>query len=189
MTPITRRFLAPAIAALAAASLLAACGSGGSDAKSTTTAATGSGPSAIPVTPANAEGCRTAKAAAAQKFDDAPDPKPPTKGETSIKVTDDIPGCGDLVKATSTVKVHYILKSKSSGEVVDSSWQRFEPYDVTLGQARVISGWEKGIPGMRAGGRRTLVLGPKYGYGAAGDPPSIAANDTLIFVIDALAVS
>ena len=189
MTPITRRFLAPAIAALAAISLLAACGSGGSDAKSTTTAATGSGPSAIPVTPANAEGCRTAKAAAAQKTADAPIPEPPAKDETSIKVTDDIPGCGDLVKATSTVKVHYIVKSKSSGEVVDSSWQRSEPYDLILGQGSVISGWEKGIPGMRAGGRRTLVLGPTYGYGATGKPPSIAANDTLIFVIDALAVS
>lgn len=189
MTPITRRFLAPALAALAAATLLAGCGSeSGSGAKTTTTVAA-SGEDSIPVTPADAEGCRTAKKASAQTIGDAPDPKPPTKDETSIRAIDDIPGCGELVKATSTVKVHYTLKSKSTGQVVDSSWQRSEPYDVALGQQSVISGWDKGIPGMRAGGRRTLILGPDYGYGAGGSPPSIAANDTLIFVIDALAVS
>ncbi len=189
MTPTSRRFMAPALTALLAAALLAGCGSeSGSDAQTTTTEAA-SGEASIPVTPANAKGCRTAKVATAQTISDAPDPTPPKKAETSIRATDDIAGCGDLVKATSTVKVHYILKAKSTGQVVDSSWQRAEPYDVTLGQGAVISGWDKGIPGMRAGGRRTLILGPDYGYGATGSAPSIAANDTLIFVIDALAVS
>ena len=136
--------------------------------------------------PAEAE-CRTVEAAAAEKT--APDPTVPAKGITGIEKSDDIIGCGDEVAADSAVQVHYVLKSQSSGEVVDSSWERGAPFDVTLGQQQVIAGWEEGIPGMRAGGWRTLVLGPDYGYGEAGSPPDIAPNDTLVFVVDVLSVT
>ncbi len=131
--------------------------------------------------------CRTVEAAAAETT--APDPTVPADAATGLEKVDDIVGCGDEVLADSTVQVHYVLKSQSSGAVVDSSWERGAPFDVTLGQQQVISGWEEGIPGMRAGGRRTLVLGPDYGYGAAGSPPDIAPNDTLVFVVDVLSVS
>ena len=131
--------------------------------------------------------CRTVEAAQAETT--APDPAVPAKAITGIEKSDDIIGCGDEVQADSAVQVHYVLKSKSSGAVVDSSWERGAPFDVTLGQQQVISGWEEGIPGMRAGGRRTLVLGPDYGYGAAGSPPDIAPNDTLVFVVDVLSVN
>ena len=157
-------------------------GSGGSN-SSTTPRPT---PPPIPTTPADAPGCRTPEAAKAETT--APDPAAPTQAETSIAVTDDIAGCGALVKATSTVTVQYVLKARSSGQTVDSSWKRGQPFDVQLGQGQVIPGWDDGIPGMRAGGRRTLVIGPDFAYGAAGRPPQIAASDTLLFTIDVLSV-
>ncbi len=131
--------------------------------------------------------CRTVEAALAEKT--APDPTVPEEGITGIEKSDDIVGCGDEVEDDSAVQVHYVLKSQASGEVVDSSWERGAPFDVTLGQQQVIKGWDEGIPGMRAGGRRTLVLGPDYGYGAAGSPPDIAPGDTLVFVVDVLSVN
>ena len=153
-----------------------------------TTAVTGGAKApSVPQTPANAKGCRTAQQAAAQTK--APAIAAPAKAETSIRVVDNIPGCGALATSSSKVKVQYILKAKSTGQVVDSSWSRNQPFDLTLGQGSVISGWELGIPGMRVGGERTLYLGPTYGYGPAGSPPSIGANDTLVFVIDLLSVS
>ncbi|MCU1355172.1 MAG: peptidyl-prolyl cis-trans isomerase [Acidimicrobiales bacterium] len=212
----TRSPLFAAVCLLATTVLLGACGSSagsdasvdakahasgtgattttGADTPTSTEAAGATGgssapgtPPLIPQTPANAKGCRTPEEAAAEKT--APDPDPPAKPETSIRVVDDIPGCGDPVTSTSTAKVQYLLKSKSSGKVVDSSWSRNEPFDVMLGQGQVISGWDLGIPGMRAGGRRTLYLGPDYGYGANGAGGDIAPNDTLVFVVDVLSVS
>jgi peptidylprolyl isomerase len=58
----------------------------------------------------------------------------------------------------------------------------------TFGLNQVISGWQQGIPGMKVGGRRLLVIPPDLGYGAAGGGP-IGPNETLIFVVDLLAVS
>lgn len=202
-----RRLLAT-VAAVGAIAVLAGCGSSdGSDASGdpgagATTVVDDAGgatsvvgnagdepvvPPDIPVTPEGADGCRTAEDAQAET--EAPDPAVPTEDATSVSVTDDIAGCGDLVEDTSTVEVQYVLKSKSSGEVVDSSWERGEPFEVGLGQGQVIPGWDLAIPGMRGGGRRTLVLGPDYAYGAQGNPPQIASGDTLVFVVDALTVS
>ena len=169
----TRRLLLTAASLVVAASLLGACGSSGGDAVQTKTSPTKTSP---------AKGCRTAAKAKAQTK--APKVDPPSKAVTGIHKVDGIVGCGAVVKATSTVTVQYILKSKSSGQVVDSSWSRNEPFDVTLGQGQVISGWDQGIPGMRVGGERTLTLGPDAGYGPQGSPPAIAANDTLVFVMD-----
>lgn len=166
---------ATAIAVVVLALGATACGSEG-----------GSSDEAVATADTEAE-CRTVADAAAETT--APDPTVPADAVTGIEKVDDIIGCGDEVLADSTVQVHYVLKSQSSGAVVDSSWERGAPFDVTLGQQQVISGWEEGIPGMRAGGRRTLVLGPDYGYGAAGSPPDIAPNDTLVFVVDVLSVS
>ena len=138
-----------------------------------------------PVTPANADGCRDAGKAAA--VNSAPSVNVPDDLAKAPFATDDIPGCGPLVKSGDTVWVGYVLKSGASGKVVDDSWKAGTPLNFVLGQGQVIKGWDKGIPGMRVGGRRTLVIPAKYGYGAAGNPPAIAKNDTLIFVIDALA--
>jgi peptidylprolyl isomerase len=73
----------------------------------------------------------------------------------------------------------------STGEVVESSWSG-DP--ATFGLNQVILGWQQGIPGMKVGGRRLLVIPPDLGYGASGGGP-IAPNETLIFVVDLIAIS
>lgn len=86
------------------------------------------------------------------------------------------------------VTVHYVGVSYSTGEEFDASWNSGQPFPFVLGQALVIPGWEQGVVGMRVGGSRQLVIPPDLAYGPAGRPPVIAPNETLIFVIDLLAV-
>jgi peptidylprolyl isomerase len=76
--------------------------------------------------------------------------------------------------------VHYQLISWKSGEVLQSSWQS-QPIDFPLGG--VIAGWQQGMPGMKVGGRRLLVIPPELAYGASGSGP-IGPNETLAFVVD-----
>jgi peptidylprolyl isomerase len=81
------------------------------------------------------------------------------------------------------VSAHYVGLSWSSGAQFDASWDRGAPLDLPLG--RVIAGWQEGIPGMRPGGRRVLVIPPEMAYGDAPPPGSgIAPGETLVFVID-----
>ena len=74
--------------------------------------------------------------------------------------------------------------SWSNGKEFDSSWKRHQTFPFTLGQGSVIQGWDHGVVGMKAGGRRMLVIPPDLAYGASGSPPSIGPNETLVFVID-----
>ena len=62
------------------------------------------------------------------------------------------------------------------------------PFPVQLGSGSVIPGWEKGLLGIKKGGRRKLTIPPELGYGAEGYPPDIPPNETLVFVIDAIEV-
>ncbi|MEY3254627.1 MAG: hypothetical protein RJA01_633 [Actinomycetota bacterium] len=111
----------------------------------------------------------------------APEGTPPAQ-----LVTEDIfVGDGATAQPNSTLTVHYTLMAWSTGEVVESSWVGEA---ATFGLNQVISGWQQGIPGMKVGGRRLLVIPPDLGYGAAGGGP-IGPNETLIFVVDLLAVS
>jgi len=82
--------------------------------------------------------------------------------------------------------VHYTLIAWSTGKVVDSSWDGGSPATFPLGQ--VIKGWQEGIPGMKVGGRRLLVIPPDLGYGAAGGG-AIGPNETLIFVVDVVGIA
>lgn len=97
-------------------------------------------------------------------------------------------GTGAEAKAGDEVTVQYVGVGYDSEEEFDSSWSRNEPFPVTLGAGGVIPGWEQGIEGMKVGGRRELIIPPNLAYGSAGYPPSIGPNETLIFVIDLLAV-
>jgi len=74
--------------------------------------------------------------------------------------------------------------SRLNGTKFDSSRDRDKPFDFPLGKGQVIKGWDMGLVGMRVGGRRELIIPPSLGYGASSQGPSIAANDTLIFVVD-----
>jgi len=177
------------VAGAVAAALLAGCSSSSSTKVSTKGASSGGKvvtgtADSIPVTPANAKGCRTPEALA--KVTTAPTVTIPKDLKTAPYVTDDIPGCGKVLASGANVTMQYVLKSTTTGQIVDSSWKSGQPFTFQLGSGQVIPGWDKGIPGMRAGGRRTLVLPPADAYGAAGSPPAIPADDTLVFVIDAV---
>jgi peptidylprolyl isomerase len=97
-----------------------------------------------------------------------------------------IEGKGAVAAATSTLTVHYVLASWSTGKVIQSSWTTGSP--ATFPLAQVIPGWQKGMPGMKEGGRRLLVIPPALGYGAQGAGP-IGPNETLIFVVDLVKVA
>lgn len=101
-----------------------------------------------------------------------------------LEIQDMIEGDGPTAEASSTVKVHYLGVDFESGEEFDSSWSRGEPIDFPL--AALVKGWQEGIPGMKVGGRRKLVVPPALAYGTAGGHP--LSGRTLVFVIDLLGV-
>lgn len=108
-----------------------------------------------------------------------PDGPPPQ----DLVVVDLVEGEGVQVPAGATVTTHYVGVSwKNQGMQFDASWDRGTPIQFPL--AGVIRGWTDGIPGMRVGGRRLLIVPPEQGYGAQSPTPTIASNDTLVFVID-----
>lgn len=116
----------------------------------------------------------------------APEISAPQGNPPAQLVTEDIfLGDGAEAGPNSTLTVHYTLMAWSTGEIVESSWVG-DP--ATFGLNQVITGWQEGIPGMKVGGRRLLVIPADKGYGAAGGGP-IGPNETLIFVVDLLAVS
>jgi peptidylprolyl isomerase len=97
-------------------------------------------------------------------------------------------GTGAEAKSGDKVTVQYVGVGYDSEEEFDSSWSRNEPFSFKLGGGEVIQGWEQGVEGMKVGGRRELLVPGKLAYGAAGSPPKIGPNETLIFAIDLLAV-
>ena len=99
-----------------------------------------------------------------------------------------IEGSGVEAKAGDEVTVQYVGVGYESGEQFDASWDRGEPFTFTLGAGEVIPGWDQGVEGMKVDGRRELIIPPKLAYGAAGAPPAIGPNETLVFVIDLLSV-
>lgn len=117
---------------------------------------------------------------------EAPTITAPVGDAPSELVTEDvIAGTGAEASANSTLTVHYTLMAWSTGQIVESSWGG-DP--ATFGLNQVIVGWQQGIPGMKEGGRRLLVIPPVLGYGEAGGGP-IGPNETLIFVVDLIKVS
>jgi peptidylprolyl isomerase len=95
-------------------------------------------------------------------------------------------GTGDEAKTGDTVDVHYLGVDFESGEEFDSSWGRGQSVNFPL--RSLIAGWQEGIPGMKVGGRRQLVVPPELAYGPAGSGHRLSGR-TLIFVIDLLGVS
>ena len=96
-------------------------------------------------------------------------------------------GTGAVAKAGDRLTVQYVGVGFDSKETFESTWTD-KPYIFTLGGGEVIPGMEKGIEGMKAGGRREMVIPGKLAYGAEGVAPAIGPNETLIFVVDLLAV-
>lgn len=99
-----------------------------------------------------------------------------------------VEGTGPVAKSGDKVTVQYVGVGFDTEKEFDSSWSRNEPFSFTLGAGEVIKGWDKGVEGMKVGGRRELLLPGNLAYGPAGSPPKIGPNETLIFVIDLLEV-
>lgn len=104
-----------------------------------------------------------------------------------LKIADLKVGEGAEARSGTTVSVHYV-GTFANGVKFDSSYDRGQPFVFTLGQGTVIPGWERGVPGMRVGGRRRLMIPPALAYGQAGSPGVIPSNTALIFEVDLIAV-
>jgi peptidylprolyl isomerase len=108
---------------------------------------------------------------------------------TTLVKTDLVTGTGAVAVSGDTITVNYVGALYRAGKVFDASWLRKQTFPVQLGVGAVIAGWDQGLVGMRVGGRRELIIPPALAYKAAGRPPTIPANATLIFVVDLLALA
>ncbi|MFJ4870680.1 FKBP-type peptidyl-prolyl cis-trans isomerase [Streptomyces sp. NPDC088757] len=98
-------------------------------------------------------------------------------------------GDGDEAKPGRVVRIHYVGVTFATGKEFDSSWERDEPFKFAVGGGRAIKGLDRGIRGMRVGGRREIVVPPRLGYGKQSPSSLIPAHSTLVFVVDLLSVS
>jgi peptidylprolyl isomerase len=110
---------------------------------------------------------------------------PPKK----LVVKDIVVGKGKAAKKGDKLSMQYVGVLFKGGEQFDASWDNGSPFDFTLGQGNVIKGWDKGLVGIKPGGRRELIIPPNLAYGAQGQPPTIPGNAALAFIVDALSVS
>jgi FKBP-type peptidyl-prolyl cis-trans isomerase len=110
-----------------------------------------------------------------------------TKAESGLRYVDVTKGQGEEAAPGRSATVHY-TGWLPNGKKFDSSRDRNEPFTFTIGAQQVIAGWDEGVAGMLVGGRRKLVIPPALGYGAAGAPPDIPPNSTLVFDIELLDV-
>ena len=97
-------------------------------------------------------------------------------------------GDGDTAVPGRSVTVHY-TGWLTNGTKFDSSHDRVRPFTFRLGAGEVIKGWDKGVEGMKVGGKRKLTIPPKLGYGRFGSPPVIPGNATLVFEVELLKVT
>ena len=114
-----------------------------------------------------------------------------TEMPDGLKYTDTKTGDGTTARSGNKVSVHYtgwLSDSGAKGKKFDSSVDRGQPFQFTLGAKQVIAGWDEGVAGMKVGGKRTLTIPPELGYGARGAPGAIPPNSTLIFDVELLQV-
>ena len=107
---------------------------------------------------------------------------------TDLEITDITVGDGPEATPGTRVSVQYVGVAHSTGKEFDSSWNRNEPFEFALGAGQVITGWDRGVAGMRVGGRRHLTIPAHLGYGQRGAGNVIKPGETLIFVVDLLGV-
>ncbi|MSU55421.1 MAG: FKBP-type peptidyl-prolyl cis-trans isomerase [Candidatus Taylorbacteria bacterium] len=110
---------------------------------------------------------------------------PTAKG--ALKLDDTLVGEGELVKSGDTVSIHYV-GTLSSGTKFDSSYDRGEPITFKTGSGQLISGFDQGVIGMKAGGKRKITIPPELGYGSRETGP-IPPNSTLIFDVELVKIT
>jgi peptidylprolyl isomerase len=168
-----------ALACLVLAMFAAACGDEGEQ------EATAPPVTATP-TPATADFSSVSDDLTAKPEIPAPSGEPPAE----LQKIDIVKGKGEAAEPGDTVSVQYVGHSWSTGTQFDASWDRgSEPFAFPLGGGQVIPGWDQGVPGMKVGGRRVLVIPPDLAYGEQSPTPEIAPNETLVFVVDLVKVS
>src|SRR6266566_400810 len=107
--------------------------------------------------------------------------------KSGLKYQDLKEGAGDAAKAGDTVEVHYV-GTLTDGKKFDSSRDRNEPFVFKLGAGKVIKGWDEGVAGMKAGGKRKLTIPPELAYGKRGAGADIPPDATLIFEVELLKI-
>jgi FKBP-type peptidyl-prolyl cis-trans isomerase FkpA len=108
--------------------------------------------------------------------------------DSGLKYEDLVEGDGEQAAAGQRVSVHY-TGWLLDGEKFDSSLDRNQPFDFSLGKGMVIQGWDEGVAGMKVGGKRRLTIPPQLGYGQRGAGGVIPPNATLVFEVELLAIS
>lgn len=107
---------------------------------------------------------------------------------TGLKYRELVEGTGQAVEVGDTIVVHYTGRLKD-GTKFDSSYDHpgQQPFEFKLGKG-IIKGWQEGIPGMKVGGKRKLIIPPSLAYEDAGKPPDIPPRATLYFEIELLEI-
>jgi peptidylprolyl isomerase len=148
-----------------------------------------------------ASGIEPAPSAGSTEATVTPPPKPPPAlakkpvvtvptgpAPTKLVTKDLVVGTGQTVKPGQTVTVNYVGDLYKTGKEFDSSWKNGQPATFPLTAGGVIAGWVQGIPGMKVGGRRELIIPAALAYGKTGRPPTIPPNSPLVFVVDLLSI-
>lgn len=107
---------------------------------------------------------------------------------TELTIRDLVLGDGPEAQPGRVVQVHYVGVTFASGREFDSSWERDQPFKFAVGGGKVVKGFDRGLRGMKAGGRREIIVPPRLGYGKQSPSSLIPAGSTLIFVVDLLTV-
>jgi peptidylprolyl isomerase len=194
MSQTLRPRAASLLTALAASLALAACGANGEGAPAESGCPVGAAATACAGTPSS-----SASSSATPAVNPCASPTPAPAGSDDfcrkVAITNTLAdglqygeitvGTGAVVKTGDSVKVMYTGWLQSTGAMFDTSRQPGRgPFPVTIGTTQVIKGWTEGLPGMRVGGKRRLVIPPDLGYGANGNPPVIPPNAVLVFDVE-----
>jgi len=198
LLPIARSRAILLLATLGAAVLIAGCGSSGSSSTITVGNENTADNALIKSSEKSGEKTTEKTGEKAEPTTTTPTSGPLSKEPTvtvptgaapsTLIVKDLIIGTGPEAKPGQNVTVNYVGVLYKGGKEFDASWKRKEPFAFTLGKGQVIEGWDKGIQGMKVGGRRELIIPSSEAYKAAGSGTTIPPNAALVFVVDLLGV-
>jgi FKBP-type peptidyl-prolyl cis-trans isomerase len=111
----------------------------------------------------------------------------PVESVTQLEILDTVEGTGDEVPAGATITAHYTGALCTDGTIFQSSHDMGRP--ITFPLTGVIKGWQQGVPGMKVGGTRRLIIPAEIAYGSQSPAPNIPANSDLVFDIELVAIA
>jgi peptidylprolyl isomerase len=132
----------------------------------------------------DANGATAAKPKPRPKFE------PSKRTPTDLKKRDLVVGDGPKARLGKFVSIQYLAALTARGKEFDGSWGgTSENFDFKLGTEPLVPGLERGIVGMRVGGRRELTIPPDLAYGPKGNPPFVPGGATVTYIVDLVAVN